>query len=158
MLILRFCAIIALMLNKLLQYLHPRTYRLIRLGAARSTQQSESSDNAGTDLVVFCLGVTVTPELGCLTEQGSTEPWAVSLPLVCNDLYVETTTLCASAARLRGLDAGVYQMPDITLQTATKVLVQSRSTRQYNVLVSSSSYVNRRGLNHVVDNGGKGCK
>ena len=44
-------------------------------------------------------------------------------------------------------------MPDVALQAATKVLVQSRATRQDDVLVQSPSYVDGRGLDDVVDNG-----
>ena len=71
-----------------------------RLRASRPTQQREPSDNAGTNLIVLGLGVAVTLELGCLTEQATSEPRAVSLSLMRNDLYVQTTTLCASASRL----------------------------------------------------------
>ena len=83
--------------NKALQ-IHWHTALSTRLGATRPTQQCESTDDAGANLVVLGLGVAVTPELRRLTEQRSTEPWAVSLPLVCDDLYLQTTTLGASAA------------------------------------------------------------
>ena len=54
---------------------------------SRPTEQRKSSDNAGTNLVVLCLGVAVAFELRCLTKQAASKPWAVSLPLVRDDLH-----------------------------------------------------------------------
>ncbi len=70
------------------------------LCTAWTTKQSKSSNDAGPDLIVFGFGVAVASELRCLTEQTSTEPRPMSLSLVCHDLHLQTTGLCASAACL----------------------------------------------------------
>jgi hypothetical protein len=100
-----------------------RANMMLALCASWSTQQRKPPDNAGANLVVFRLGVAVTPELGCLTEKTASEPWTVSLPLVRDDLYVQASTLGATTLGFRSLDSSVHEVPDIALQTPSKVLV-----------------------------------
>jgi hypothetical protein len=60
------------------------------LRAARATEQSKSPHDAGANFFVFRLGVAVALELGRLAQERATEPGTVSLPLVTDDLHVQT--------------------------------------------------------------------
>jgi hypothetical protein len=59
------------------------------LCTSRATQQCEPADNTRTNFVVLSLSMAITPELRCLTQQTTSEPWTVPLPLVGNDLDVQ---------------------------------------------------------------------
>lgn len=80
--------------------------------------------------------MAVASELGGLTEQTSSEPWAVTLALVGDDLDLETTGLDAARACLGGVDAGVDEVADIALETATKVFVEGGTAGEDDVLQS----------------------
>jgi hypothetical protein len=86
--------------------------------------------------------MTVASELGSLTQQTTTEPGTVTLSLVSDDLNIETARLGTATTSLTGLDTGINQMSDITLQSTAEVLVEGRTTRQHNVLVKTSSDIN----------------
>lgn len=80
--------------------------------------------------------MAVASELGGLTEQTSSEPWAVTLALVGDDLDLETTGLGATGARLGGVDAGVDEVADIALETAPEVFVKGGTAGKDDVLQS----------------------
>lgn len=54
------------------------------------------------------LSVAVRPELGRLSQQATTEPGAVPLPLVRDNLDFEAATLGAAAAYLAGANPRVH--------------------------------------------------
>lgn len=113
------------------------------------------SEKNGT-LTYLRLGVAVRPELGRLSQQAASEPRAVPLPLVRDDLHLQATTPRTSAAYLTGADAVVDQVLDIPLQPAAKVLVQRATTREHDVLVQTTTNVDGAGLDNAVDHGGQG--
>lgn len=102
------------------------------------------------------LGVAVRPELGRLSQQTTSEPRTVPLPLVRDDLHLQATAPRASAANLAGADAVVDQVLDVPLQPAAKVLVQRATTREHDVLVQATTDVDGAGLDDAVDHGGQG--
>lgn len=53
--------------------------------STRATQESEPPDNARANFIVFCLSVAVAAEFRSLTQQTSSKPRTMSLPLVCHD-------------------------------------------------------------------------
>lgn len=102
------------------------------------------------------LGVAVRPELGRLSQQTTSEPRTVPLPLVRDDLHLQATAPRASAAHLTGADAVVDQVLDVSLQPAAKVLVQRATTREHDVLVQATTDIDGAGLDDTVDDGGQG--
>ena len=104
------------------------------------------------------LGVAVRPELGRLSQQATSEPRTVPLPLVRDNLHLQATAPRTSATHLTGADAIVDQMLDVTLQPTTKVLVQRATTREHDVLVQTTTNVDGAGLDDAVNDGGQGRK
>lgn len=100
--------------------------------------------------------MAVGTELGRLSQQTTTEPGTMSLPLVRDNLNFQATRLSTTAANLTGSDASIDQLLDISLQAATEVLVQGTSAGKNNVLVETTTHIDRGSLNDVVDHGGKG--
>ena len=80
-----------------------------------ATEQCESANNAGANLVVLCFGVAVAPEFWRLAQQATYKPRSVSLALVRYDGHIQTTTLGSSAAYLRGTDTAIHQVSNIPL-------------------------------------------
>lgn len=79
----------------------------------------------------------------------------MSLPLVRNDLHVQTATLGTSTLHLAGSDSRVNQVLDVSLQPSSEVFVQRASTGQHNVLVESTANIDWRRLDNIVDNSGE---
>jgi hypothetical protein len=68
-----------------------------------------------------------------------------------DNLYFETAGLRPSASEFTGLYSRIDQVPDVPLQPASKILVQSGTAGQHDILVQSSSYVDGRRLNNCVN-------
>lgn len=77
--------------------------------------RAESGTEGTTEMTYLCLGVAVRPELRRLAEKTAAEPRTVSLPLVRDDLDLETTAAGTAAAELAVADPGVHQLLDISL-------------------------------------------
>ena len=100
--------------------------------------------------------MAVRAELGRLAQEAAAEPGTVPLPLVCDDLNLQTAAPGAAAAHLAGSDSCVHQLLDVALQPPAKVLVQRAAAGQDDVLVKATANVDRRLLNHGVDDVGEG--
>lgn len=69
------------------------------------------------------------------------------------------TYLDATTAELLGsLDAVINKTLQVTVQTTTEVLVEGRTTRQDDVLVQTTTNVNRARLNDGVNDLGQGSQ
>jgi hypothetical protein len=83
--------------------------------------------------------VAVASELWCLSEQTSSEPWAVTLAFVRDDLDLETARLSTAGTGLRGVNAGIDKMTDIALETTAEVFVEGGTTGEDDVLCGRSA-------------------
>lgn len=75
-----------------------------------------------------------------------------------DDLHIQTTTPCTSAASLTGVNAVFNKMFDISLQSTAKVLVERRATGKNDILVETTTNIDGRGLNDAIDNCRQGCQ
>lgn len=112
------------------RYPSPRHYL-----SPRPSQQREPSHNARPNLIILRLRMAITPKLRRLPQQAPSEPRSMSLPLVRDNLDLQTTRLRTTGARLRGLNARVDEVPDIALETTPKIFVESGPAGEDDILL-----------------------
>lgn len=92
--------------------------------------------------------MAVSPKLRRLRQQTSSIPRSVTLAFVCDNLDLKTARFDTTRAHLRSMDAVLDKVTDITLQAATKVLVERGTTRENNVLPKVSGDFPARNMRH----------
>jgi len=103
--------------------------------------------------------VASSEELREGSEHRATEPNCIALHAVRDDVNVDGLRLDASSRLLDcELVASVDKALDITLETTAKVLEHSGATRKDDVLVESTTSIDGRGLDSLIDEDGEGSE
>lgn len=142
--------------------LEPRLGRTSENGERGCLSHTSSEDgvvaaDGGTNLIVLLLSVADGVELGGRSEHGSSEPNGVTLHTVRDDLNLDGGGLqAASRKTLRALDTLLNGTLQVTLDTTTEILEHGGSSRKNDVLVETTTNIDRAVLDDIVDDGGEG--
>jgi len=109
------------------------------------------SANAGTYFVVSLFRVAYIVEFGSRSKHAATKPDSISLHVVRNDCHIKRHCFDFAAAQLfTSLDSVVYRSLDISGESLSKIFEHSRTTREHDVLVKTTSHINGTSLDGII--------